>query len=148
MIDFKQKLEINKKADAILERIKESDMLNEQWEEIGKIDDLEVAKVIIKRLLGWTVGLNFSREREYMKAEQIIEVIDKLVGGITPIGETNYDNKAKENLNVMIEIVGHYVDEICEVAQSDSYMASIQNCQEIAKDFIKGLRDAYESLDA
>ena len=83
-----------------------------------------------------------------MKAEQIIEVIDKLVGGITPIGETNYDNKAKENLNVMIEIVGHYVDEICEVAQSDSYMASIQNCQEIAKDFIKGLRDAYESLDA
>ena len=52
MIDFKQKLEINKKADAILERIKESDMLNEQWEEIGKIDDLEVAKVIIKRLLG------------------------------------------------------------------------------------------------
>ena len=34
-----------------------------------------------------------------MKAEQIIEVIDKLVGGITPIGESNYDNKVKENLN-------------------------------------------------
>ena len=45
-----------------------------------------------------------------MKAEQIIEVIDKLVGGITPIGETNYDNKVKENLNTMIEIIGHYVD--------------------------------------
>lgn len=82
-----------------------------------------------------------------MKAEQIIEVIDKLVGGITPIGETNYDNKAKENLNMMIEIVGHYVDEIGEIAQTDSYMASIQNCQAIAIDFIKGLKDAYESLD-
>lgn len=33
-----------------------------------------------------------------MNSEQIIEVIDKLVGGITPIGETNYDNKAKETL--------------------------------------------------
>ena len=83
-----------------------------------------------------------------MRAEQIIEVIDKLVGGITPIGETNYDNKAKENLNMMIEIVGHYVDDICEIAQTDSYMASIQECQEIAKDFINGLKDAYESLEA
>ena len=37
-----------------------------------------------------------------MNKEQIIEVIDKLVGGITPIGETNYDVKAKKNLEVMI----------------------------------------------
>lgn len=82
-----------------------------------------------------------------MRAEQIIEVIDKLVGEITPIGETNYDNKAKENLNMMIEIVSHYIDDICEIAQTDSYMASVQKCQEIAKDFVKGLKDAYESLD-
>ena len=27
--------------------------------------------------------------------------------GITPIGETNYDNKVKENLNTIIEIVNH-----------------------------------------
>lgn len=83
-----------------------------------------------------------------MSSEQIIEVIDKLVGGITPIGETNYDNKAKENLNMMIEIVGHYIDDICDIAQTDSYMASIQECQQIAKDFINGLKDAYESLNA
>lgn len=78
-----------------------------------------------------------------MKPEQIIEVIDKLVGGITPIGETNYDNEAKNNLETMIEIVGHYVDEICEVAQMNSYCASIQDCQSIARDFVKGLEDAY-----
>jgi hypothetical protein len=83
-----------------------------------------------------------------MNKEQIIEVIDKLVGGITPIGETNYDVKAKKNLEVIIEIVGHYVDEICEIAQKDSYMASIQECQKIAKYFIRGLKDAYESLDS
>lgn len=82
-----------------------------------------------------------------MKPEQIIEVIDKLVGGIKPIGETNYDNKVKYNLGVMIEVIGHYVDEICEIAQANSYMASIQDCQKMAEDFIKGLKDAYESLD-
>ena len=77
-----------------------------------------------------------------MKTEQIIEVIDKLIGGITPIGETNYDNKVKQNLNTMIEVVGHYVDEICEVAQMNSCCYSIQECREIAKGFIKGLEDA------
>ena len=77
-----------------------------------------------------------------MKAEQIIEVIDKLVGGITPIGESNYDNKVKENLNIMIERVGHYVDELGEIAQMNSYCASIQDCRAIARYFIKGLEDA------
>ena len=79
-----------------------------------------------------------------MEKEQLIEVIDKLVGGITPIGDTNYDNKSNNNLTVMIDIVGHYIDEICKIAQTDSYMASIQNSQSIAKDFIKGLKDAYD----
>ena len=78
-----------------------------------------------------------------MKAEQIIEVIDKLIGGIKPIGETNYDNKVKENLNMMIEVVGYYVDEIGEIAQMNSYCASIQDCREIARKFVKGLEDAY-----
>jgi len=83
-----------------------------------------------------------------MKVEQVIEVIDKLVGGITPIGETNCDNKAKENLNMIIEVVGHYVDEICEVAQMSNYhQASIQRCQEIAEKFIRNLPEIYESLD-
>ena len=78
-----------------------------------------------------------------MKAEQIIEVLDKLIGEIKPIGETNYDNKVKENLNTMVEVVGHYVDEICEVAQMNSYYFSIQDCQAIARDFVKGLEDTY-----
>lgn len=83
-----------------------------------------------------------------MTEAQIIEVIDKLVGGIVPIGESNYDAKAKKNLEMMIEITGHYVDEIYYIAQNHSYMASIQDCQKIAEKFIRGLKDAYESLDS
>lgn len=48
----------------------------------------------------------------------------------------------------MIDIIGHYVDEICEIAQEKSYMASIQECQKIAENFIRGLKDAYDSLDS
>lgn len=83
-----------------------------------------------------------------MTKGQIIEVIDKLVGGIELIGESNYDAKAKKNLEMMIEITGHYVDEICAIAQNNSYMASVQECQKIAEGFIRGLKDAYESLDS
>lgn len=78
-----------------------------------------------------------------MKVEYIIEVIDNLVGDIRPIGDTNYDDKVKENLNTMIEVVGNYVDEICDVAQMNSHCASIQDCREIARDFVKGLEDTY-----
>ena len=77
----------------------------------------------------------------FMKTEQIIEVIDKLVGGIKPIGETNYDNKVKQNLNTMIEVVGHYVDEIYEIALTNSHCYSIQDCRATARDFVKGLED-------
>lgn len=52
MIDFAEKARINKKADATLEEIlsKKYDTFD-MWEEVSKIDDVEVAKVIIKRLL-------------------------------------------------------------------------------------------------
>ena len=49
---------------------------------------------------------------------------------------------------MMIEITGHYVDEIFYIAQKHSYMASVQECQKIAEEFIRGLKDAYESLDS
>ena len=84
-----------------------------------------------------------------MTKEQIIEVIDKLVGGIRPIGESNYDAKAKKNLEMMIEIVGNYVDEICDIALTNPCrMASVEKCQKTADEFIRGLKDAYESLDS
>lgn len=52
MIDFKEKARITKKADETLDHIlsKRYDTF-EQYEEVSKITDIEVAKVIIKRLL-------------------------------------------------------------------------------------------------
>lgn len=52
MIDFAEKVRINKEADKTLETIlsKRYDTFD-QHVEVGKITDLEVAKMVIKRLL-------------------------------------------------------------------------------------------------
>ena len=52
MIDFKEKVRIDKEADKTLNSIlsKQYDSF-EQYREVSKITELEVAKVIIKRLL-------------------------------------------------------------------------------------------------
>ena len=81
-----------------------------------------------------------------MTKEILIELIDELVGEIEPIGESNYDTKAKKNLEMIIEITGHYVDKIFDIALNKSNMFSVQDCQKIAEHFIIGLKDAYESL--
>lgn len=52
MIDFKEKVRINKEADNILNNILSKQHDNfDQYCEVSKITDLAVAKVIIKRLL-------------------------------------------------------------------------------------------------
>lgn len=52
MIDFKEKARISKEANTTLDNIlsKKYDTF-EQYEEVSKITDIEVAKIIIKRLL-------------------------------------------------------------------------------------------------
>lgn len=52
MIDFVEKARITKQADDTLETILSKKYDNfDQYQEVSKITDLEVAKVIIKRLL-------------------------------------------------------------------------------------------------
>ena len=87
------------------------------------------------------IAIKALHETQKRRAEQIIEVIDNLVGGITPIGESNYDEKAKENLNIMIEIIDHYIEEVCEIANMDNYQSSIQECKKIAEKFVRSFED-------
>ncbi len=52
MIDFAEKARISKEADETLEEILSKRYDNfDQYEQVSKINDLEVAKVVIKRLL-------------------------------------------------------------------------------------------------
>lgn len=52
MIDFEERARVNKEADEALDNILGKRYDNfEQYEEVSNIQDVEVAKVIIKRLL-------------------------------------------------------------------------------------------------
>lgn len=52
MIDFAEKARISKEADETLSNILSKSYDNfDQYEEVSKITDIEVAKVVIKRLL-------------------------------------------------------------------------------------------------
>ena len=114
-------------------------------EEIEAIDAIDDAMLELEKYRA--IGTPEECRRRNMKAEQIMEVVDKLVGEIKPIGDSNYDDKVKQNLNTMIEIVSSYIGEICEIAEMNSYCASIQDCSAIARDFINDLKYAYESLN-
>ena len=75
-----------------------------------------------------------------MKAEQIIEVIDKLVGEIHPIQETNYDNKAYENQEKIMFIIDRYIDEVMLNAERDDvYAFSVARSADRAKEYLLDL---------
>lgn len=45
-----------------------------------------------------------------LKSKEIIRLLDVLVGSAEPIGESNYDEKAAENLKTLIDVVNWCLD--------------------------------------
>lgn len=55
--------------------------------------------------------------KDKLKSHDINMVVDELVGDIMPIGETNHDNMAYDNLLTYIEVVTGCLERIYEVAE-------------------------------
>ena len=53
-----------------------------------------------------------------MKAETVIEVARNMIGCVEAIGETHYDDKAYENLDVMIDVCNALLDDIYEASKA------------------------------
>lgn len=53
-----------------------------------------------------------------MKAETVIEVVKTLVGDVEAWGETYHDDKAYENLDVMIDVCNALLDDIYEASKT------------------------------
>ena len=71
----------------------------------------------------------------------IHEIIKKLIGSITPIGETCTDNTRFENLKIMTKLVTLLVTDIDDVAMlKDSHEYSVKRAGEFASNYLtKGL---------
>jgi len=79
-----------------------------------------------------------------MNAQNIIEVIDKLVGRISPVGETNTDNERFENLETLCEVLNHYHAELVWLRRyEESYEYSVKRAGERARKFIKFIHEEY-----
>lgn len=67
-----------------------------------------------------------------------IEIVNKLIGSITPVGETNADDKRFENLKAMCDLAGELILEINNVAYTykDSYEFSVKRASQYASDFL------------
>ena len=71
----------------------------------------------------------------------IVSLVEELVGGIEPIGETNYDKKCFENAQIMDEIISNLIYKMASLLKYiDSYEASKKSIGDYATDFVKGLR--------
>ena len=69
---------------------------------------------------------------------EIKDVVDKLVGKIDPVGETNTDEKRLENLKTMCALVDSLVTDIWYVAQNkDRCEYSIKQAGIYAEKFLR-----------
>jgi len=72
---------------------------------------------------------------------ELTEIVNKLVGDIRPIGESNHDEKSLESLKVMCELIDKLIFKVAVVAKgSDSYEASVKAHGEYAEKFISELK--------
>lgn len=65
------------------------------------------------------------------------EIVDKLIGPVNPVGETNADDKRFENLKALCDLSEHITRRISEVATNkDRHEYSIKRAGEFADKFL------------
>ncbi len=69
---------------------------------------------------------------------EIHEIVEKLIGPINPVGETNADDKRFENLKTLCTVVNELVTDIDNVAYhyKDSQEYSVKRAVDYAKNFM------------
>lgn len=74
--------------------------------------------------------------------ENIKEIVDKLVGSITPAGESHKDKERFENLKIMCDLVERLVYDIHLVTrEKDRYESSMKEMGLYAQKFLDNLKE-------
>ncbi len=94
-------------------------------------------KIILDKLKYNSIFVNINLLNKLMNSDEIIKVIDKLVGGIEPQGETNIDNERFENLKTLTEVLEHYHQKVYDVSYYKKRQEySVKRAGEFADKFI------------
>ena len=69
---------------------------------------------------------------------EIHEIVEKLIGNITPVGESDKDAEALENLKKMCEVTSELLESIKDVACTlkNDNRGSVKSCCDYAKKFL------------
>ena len=74
--------------------------------------------------------------------ENIKEIVLKLVGSITPAGESHKDTQRLENLKVLFNLIEDLVYEVnCVSKEKDRYESSMKLMGEYADKFLRNLAE-------
>lgn len=83
-----------------------------------------------------------------LSRDQLITVIDRIIGDYTAYGETNHDDWANINLQTLCDVVGYYVAEIYHISKNKKAVEySIKESGEIASNFFEETIDYYEDWE-
>ena len=77
------------------------------------------------------------------------EIVNKLIGPIQPVGDSNVDRKRLENLKAQIDLVHDLLEEIIEVRKNKSrHESSMKHMGKTADEFIKVISEMIEEYDS
>ena len=82
-----------------------------------------------------------------MNDEEIVKVVKALTGTITPIADSHYDRKAKENLCLVGSVVDTLVCQIGYVAV-EHYDSKYASEEEVGKEALKILNTIKSNIDS
>lgn len=72
------------------------------------------------------------------------EILNSIIRQTSPIGETNYDKVALENIQDLITFVDKGIDQLEFVCNMQNHTEqSIQDCVKIAKNYMLNLKDYF-----
>ena len=77
------------------------------------------------------------------------EIVNRLIGPIQPVGDSNVDRKRLENLKAQIDLVHDLLEEIIEVRKNKSrHESSMKHMGKTADEFIKVISEMIEEYDS
>lgn len=78
----------------------------------------------------------------------LYEIVNKLIGQVKPIGETESDNKSFDNLHQMLELIEQLMKDVADVssfAKRTEY--SMQRSGKLAEKFMEYIKEEFFSND-
>ena len=91
-----------------------------------------------------------------MTDNEITKVVKELVGGVYPVGETNYDKKVLDNVTLMLNVADALICHIGNntICNENKGLASVDECREeainqfnVIKEHIEEYQDEYRGAE-